>query len=169
MLRLRELDDRVRLADQLAEEVGAVILINTFTWRPRTSTPCWRPGRPTPPTSSASRASRRPVAPRHRRQRGVLQPGGLESVQAFRNAFGDPQFQATALTGRLLIIPASLVAATRDENRVVRPSSALLGARAPVDKTDAGDEAPLWFAWSPPGGGRRRDGQFWQQIRAQRD
>src|SRR5215211_8281071 len=29
-------------------------------------------------------------------------------------------------------------AATRDENRVARPSSAFLGAREPVDKTDAG-------------------------------
>ena len=29
MLQLRELDDRVPLADQLAEEVGPVILINT--------------------------------------------------------------------------------------------------------------------------------------------
>jgi hypothetical protein len=30
MLQLTEMDDRVRLADQLSEEVGPVILINTF-------------------------------------------------------------------------------------------------------------------------------------------
>src|SRR5919197_4841889 len=39
---------------------------------------------------------------------------------------------------RSLIRPAWLGAATRDENRVARPSSAFLGAREPVDKTDAG-------------------------------
>jgi hypothetical protein len=30
VLQLAEMDDRVRLADQLSEEVGPVILINTF-------------------------------------------------------------------------------------------------------------------------------------------
>jgi hypothetical protein len=34
MLQLRELDDRVPLADQLTEEVGPVILINTFQVAP---------------------------------------------------------------------------------------------------------------------------------------
>ncbi len=34
MLQLRELDDRVPLADQLSEEVGPVILINTFRVAP---------------------------------------------------------------------------------------------------------------------------------------
>ena len=34
MLRLREMDDRVPLADQLSEEVGPVILINTFQVAP---------------------------------------------------------------------------------------------------------------------------------------
>src|SRR5512132_3458960 len=43
-----------------------------------------------------------------------------------------------ALGRRSLIRPAWLGAATRDENRVARPSSALLGAAEPVDKTDAG-------------------------------
>src|SRR5215211_6789483 len=37
-----------------------------------------------------------------------------------------------------LIGPAWPGAATRDENRVARPSSAFLGAAEPVDKTDAG-------------------------------
>ena len=34
MLRLREMDERVALADQLTEEVGPVILINTFQVAP---------------------------------------------------------------------------------------------------------------------------------------
>jgi Antibiotic biosynthesis monooxygenase len=34
MLQLREMDDRVPLADQLSEEVGPVILINTFRVAP---------------------------------------------------------------------------------------------------------------------------------------
>src|SRR5215218_1630091 len=48
-----------------------------------------------------------------------------------------PWAVAATLPGSL-IRPAWLVAATRDENRVARPSSAFLGAREPVDKTDAG-------------------------------
>src|SRR5918993_5945583 len=43
-----------------------------------------------------------------------------------------------AVSPRLLIRPAWPGAATRDENRGARPSSAFLGAREPVDKTDAG-------------------------------
>src|SRR5215211_168450 len=45
---------------------------------------------------------------------------------------------STALVRRSLIRPPWPVAATRDENRWARPSSAFLGAREPVDKTDAG-------------------------------
>src|SRR5512132_1701455 len=44
----------------------------------------------------------------------------------------------TAVSPRLLIRPPWPGAATRDENRWARPSSALLGAAEPVDKTDAG-------------------------------
>ena len=44
----------------------------------------------------------------------------------------------TALGRRSLIRPPWPGAATRDENRVARLSSALLGAAEPVDKTDAG-------------------------------
>jgi hypothetical protein len=35
MLQLREIDDRVRLADQLTDEAGPVTLINTFTVAPQ--------------------------------------------------------------------------------------------------------------------------------------
>src|SRR5215217_7198825 len=45
---------------------------------------------------------------------------------------------STAVPGGLLIRPPWPGAATRDENRAARPSSAFLGAREPVDKTDAG-------------------------------
>jgi hypothetical protein len=45
---------------------------------------------------------------------------------------------STALGRPSLIRPPWPGAATRDENRWARPSSAFLGAREPVDKTDAG-------------------------------
>src|SRR5215203_4137493 len=45
---------------------------------------------------------------------------------------------STALGRRPLIRPSWPGAATRDENRVARLSSAFLGVREPVDKTDAG-------------------------------
>jgi hypothetical protein len=38
MLQLREMDDRVPLADQLSEEVGPVTLINTFRVAPLQAT-----------------------------------------------------------------------------------------------------------------------------------
>jgi hypothetical protein len=37
MLQLTEMDDRVRLADQLSQEVGPVILVNTFRVAPQDS------------------------------------------------------------------------------------------------------------------------------------
>src|SRR5918993_1770702 len=75
-----------------------------------------------------------------------------------------------------LIRPAWPGAATRDENRVARPSSAFLGAREPVDKTDAGAvPAPRTVAVSTrfsvvssvgPAGRHqhRRSGRRWQAV-----
>jgi hypothetical protein len=50
MLQRIEMDERVGLADQLAEEVGPVILVTRSGWRPRTSTSSCRRGPQTPPS-----------------------------------------------------------------------------------------------------------------------
>jgi heme-degrading monooxygenase HmoA len=96
MLRLRELDDRVRLADQLAEEVGPVTLINTFHVAPEdvdALLEAW--------AADAVHLKRQPGFISAQLHRGIAGSGEFcnlavwESVRAFRNAFGDPQFQAT--------------------------------------------------------------------------
>jgi heme-degrading monooxygenase HmoA len=95
MLRLRELDDRVRLADQLAEEVGPVILINTFQVAPEdvdALVEAW--------AADAAYLKQQPGFISVQLHRGIagssvfLNHAVWESVQAFRDAFGDPQFQA---------------------------------------------------------------------------
>jgi heme-degrading monooxygenase HmoA len=95
MLRLRELDDRVRLADQLAEEVGPVILINTFQVAPEdvdALVEAW--------AADAAYLKQQPGFISAQLHRGIagssvfLNHAVWESVQAFRDAFGDPQFQA---------------------------------------------------------------------------
>lgn len=50
MPKLVELDAHVTLAQQLADEDGPVILINTSASRRRKRTPCSRPGRRTQPS-----------------------------------------------------------------------------------------------------------------------
>jgi heme-degrading monooxygenase HmoA len=96
MLQLRELDDRVPLADQLSEEVGPVILINTFQVAPEdadTLLEAW--------AADAAYLKQQPGFISTQLHRGIAGSGMFlnhavwESVQAFRNAFGDPQFQAT--------------------------------------------------------------------------
>jgi heme-degrading monooxygenase HmoA len=95
MLRLREMDDRVRLADQLAEEVGPVILINTFQVAPEdvdALVEAW--------AADAAYLKQQPGFISAQLHRGIagssvfLNHAVWESVQAFRDAFGDPQFQA---------------------------------------------------------------------------
>jgi heme-degrading monooxygenase HmoA len=95
MLRLRELDDRVRLADQLSEEVGPVILINTFQVAPEdvdALVEAW--------AADAAYLKQQPGFISAQLHRGIagssvfLNHAVWESVQAFRDAFGDPQFQA---------------------------------------------------------------------------
>jgi heme-degrading monooxygenase HmoA len=96
MLRLRELEERVRLADQLAEEVGPVVLINTFQVAAEdvdALLTAW--------AADAAHLKRQPGFISAQLHRGIAGSGVFcnlavwESVQAFRNAFGDPQFQAT--------------------------------------------------------------------------
>jgi heme-degrading monooxygenase HmoA len=96
MLQLREMDDRVPLADQLSEEVGPVILINTFRVAPEdadTLLEAW--------AADAAYLKQQPGFISAQLHRGIAGSGMFlnhavwESVQAFRNAFGDPQFQAT--------------------------------------------------------------------------
>jgi heme-degrading monooxygenase HmoA len=96
MLQLAEMDDRVRLADQLSEEVGPVILINTFRVAPQdvdALLEAW--------AVDAAHLKQQPgfiSAQLHRGIAGSTVFCNLavwESVQAFREAFGAPQFQAT--------------------------------------------------------------------------
>jgi hypothetical protein len=80
---------------------------------------------------------------RHVGQPGLPAPLGTRSLRTHNfapDARRRPAETAirTALSPRYLIRPAWPVAATMDENRCARPSSALLGASEPVDKTDAG-------------------------------
>jgi hypothetical protein len=60
MLQRIEMDKHVPLDDQLAEEVGAVTLINIFKVVPRTATPCSTPRPPTPHSSRPSHVSSPP-------------------------------------------------------------------------------------------------------------
>jgi heme-degrading monooxygenase HmoA len=96
MLQRTEMDDRVPLADQLAEEVGPVILINTFRVAPEDADAlleAW--------AADAAYLKQRPGFIATQLHRGIGGSGVFcnlavwESVQAFRDAFGDPQFQAT--------------------------------------------------------------------------
>jgi heme-degrading monooxygenase HmoA len=96
MLQLSEMDDRVPLADQLAEEVGPVILINTFRVAPEDADAllaAW--------AADAAHLKQQPGFIAAQLHRGIAGSTVLcnlavwESVQAFRDAFGDPQFQAT--------------------------------------------------------------------------
>ena len=96
MLQLREMDDRVPLTDQLSEEVGPVILINTFRVAPDdvdTLLEAW--------AADAAYLKQQPGFISTQLHRGIAGSGMFlnhavwESVQAFRNALGDPQFQAT--------------------------------------------------------------------------
>ena len=94
MLQLAEMDDRVPLADQLPQEVGPVILINTFRVAPEdvdALLAAW--------AADAAYLKQQPGFISAQLHRGIagssvfLNHAVWESVQAFRDAFGDPQFQ----------------------------------------------------------------------------
>jgi heme-degrading monooxygenase HmoA len=96
MLQRIEMDEHVPLADQLANEVGPVTLINTFKVAPEdadTLLEAW--------AADAAYLKTKPGFISTQLYRGIAGSGVFvnqavwESVEAFRNAFGDPQFQAT--------------------------------------------------------------------------
>ena len=96
MLRRIEMDDQVGLADQLAGEVGPVILINTFRVAPQDVDQlldAW--------AADAAYLKTKPGFISTQLHRGIagssvfLNHAVWESVETFRNAFGDPAFQAT--------------------------------------------------------------------------
>ena len=91
-----EMDDRVGLADQLAREVGPVILVNTFRVAAEDVDrllEAW--------TADASYLETKPGFISTQLHRGIagscvyLNCAVWESVEAFPTAFGDPAFQAT--------------------------------------------------------------------------
>lgn len=96
MLQRVEMDERVGLADQLAEEVGPVILVNTFKVAPEdvdALLQAW--------AADAALLKTKPGFISTQLHRGIagstvfLNTAVWESVEAFRNAFSDPAFQAT--------------------------------------------------------------------------
>ena len=95
MLSMQEMDARVSIRDQLAEESGPVILINTFKVAPEDADAlleAW--------ASDAEYMKTKPGFISTQLHRGVtgssvfLNYAVWESVEAFRTAFTDPQFQA---------------------------------------------------------------------------
>jgi heme-degrading monooxygenase HmoA len=96
MLQRIEMDRQVTLAQQLSDEVGPVILINTFQVAPEeveALLEAW--------AADAAYLKTKPGFISTQLHRGIggsctfLNHAVWESVQAFRDAFGDPQFQAT--------------------------------------------------------------------------
>jgi heme-degrading monooxygenase HmoA len=96
MLKRAEMDHQVTLFDQLREEAGPVILFNTFTVAPEDADAlleAW--------TADAAYLKTKPGFISTQLHRGIggscvfLNQAVWESVETFRNAFGDPQFQAT--------------------------------------------------------------------------
>ena len=96
MLQRIEMDDRVALADQLRNEVGPVILVNTFRVAPEDVDQlldAW--------AADAAYLRTKPGFISTQLHRGIagscvfLNSAVWESVEAFRTAFGDPRFQET--------------------------------------------------------------------------
>ena len=96
MLQRTEMDTTVTLFDQLAHEVGAVILVNTFRVAPEDTdalVAAW--------AHDAAHLKTKPGYIATQLHRGVagsttfLNIAVWESVAAFRAAFSDPEFQAT--------------------------------------------------------------------------
>ena len=96
MLQRVEMDTTVTLADQLENEVGPVTLINTFRVAPEDVDrllEAW--------AADAAHLKSKPGFISTQLHRGIagscvfLNSAVWESVEAFRSAFGDPEFQAT--------------------------------------------------------------------------
>ena len=96
MLKRIEMDRQVTLFDQLAKEVGPVVLVNTFQVAPEDAdalVDAW--------AADAAYLKQKPGFISTQLHRGVagsatfLNTAVWESVEAFRDAFGDPKFQET--------------------------------------------------------------------------
>ncbi|MDQ4142699.1 MAG: antibiotic biosynthesis monooxygenase [Actinomycetota bacterium] len=96
MLQRVEMDDHVSLFDQLSKEVGPVTLVNTFKVAAEDAEAllaAW--------AADASYLKSKPGFIWTQLHRGIggsstfLNYAVWESVEAFRNAFSDPSFQAT--------------------------------------------------------------------------
>ena len=96
MLQRVEMDEHVTLFDQLANEVGPVVLVNTFQVAPEDAdelVEAW--------AADAAYLKAKPGFISTQLHRGVagsstfLNLAVWESVAAFRTAFGDPKFQET--------------------------------------------------------------------------
>ena len=97
MLSMQEMDARVSIRDQLAQETGPVILVNTFTVDPQDADAflaAW--------AADAAYLKQKPggyiSTQLHRGVGGssvFLNYAVWESMQVFHAAFTDPQFQAT--------------------------------------------------------------------------
>ena len=120
MLQRMEMDEHVPLGDQLAEEVGPVTLINTFKVAPEDADAllaAW--------AADAAYLKTKPGFISTQLYRGIAGSGVFvnqavwESVEAFRNAFGDPQFQATFAR-----YPDSTVASPHLFQKLACPASA---------------------------------------------
>ncbi|MDQ3895161.1 MAG: antibiotic biosynthesis monooxygenase [Actinomycetota bacterium] len=96
MLTVQEMDDRVSIRDQLSQETGPVILINTFKVAPEDADALLKAW-----TADATFMKQKPGFISTQLHRGVagssvfLNYAVWESVEAFRAAFTDPEFQAT--------------------------------------------------------------------------
>jgi heme-degrading monooxygenase HmoA len=94
-VQLAEIDDRVTIADQLQEETGPVVLINTFTVAPQDAErllAAW--------ADDAAFMKRQPGFIATQMHRGIAGSATFvnvavwESAQALRAAFFSPEFQA---------------------------------------------------------------------------
>ena len=96
MLQPVEMDQHVRLADQLAHEVGPVMLVNIFKVDPDDADALLQAW-----AADATYLKTKPGFISTQLHRGIAGSGTFlnqavwESVQAFRDAFSDPEFQAT--------------------------------------------------------------------------
>ncbi len=96
MLQRIEMDNHVTLFDQLAEEVGPVVLINTFRVEPEDADALLKAWE-----TDARYLKAKPGFISTQLHRGVagsstfLNVAVWESVESFRAAFGDPKFQET--------------------------------------------------------------------------
>jgi heme-degrading monooxygenase HmoA len=121
MLQPIEMDEHVPLADQLMNEVGPVILVNIFKVHPNDADgllQAW--------AADAAYLKTKPGFISTQLHRGIAGSGTFlnhavwESVQAFRDAFSDAQFQAT--WGRH---PDSTVASPHLFQKVAVPGSCI--------------------------------------------